>query len=47
MSGYTEDDLVRETVSAGQVRFLQKPFDIDSLARELEAVMNEPPGPST
>ena len=39
MSGYTADEAVRQSVSAGTMRFLQKPFDMDSLARELHAAL--------
>jgi PAS domain S-box-containing protein len=39
MSGYAEDEAVRRDVSAGRVRFLQKPFDMVSLARELRAAI--------
>ena len=41
MSGYTEDDAVRGGVSGGGQRFLQKPFDIDTLAREVRAALDE------
>jgi PAS domain S-box-containing protein len=37
MSGYHEDDAVRRAVSEGGVRFLQKPFDMATLAREVYA----------
>ena len=40
MSGYTEDEAVRRGVGEGQVRFLQKPFDMDALARELRAALD-------
>ncbi len=43
MSGYTEDEAVRQGIRAGQVRFLQKPFDMDTLAREIRATLNEEP----
>jgi len=39
MSGYTEDETVRQSVATGAVRFLQKPFDMDTLARELRAAL--------
>jgi len=39
MSGYTEDEAVRTAVLSGSVRFLQKPFTIDMLARELHAAL--------
>jgi PAS domain S-box-containing protein len=40
MSGYTEDEAVRQGVQAGVVRFLQKPFDVETLARELRAALD-------
>ncbi len=39
MSGYAQDDDVRRTVSRGELRFLQKPFDMATLARELRAAL--------
>ena len=45
MSGYTEDDVVRRGVTAGDVRFLQKPFDMDTLTREVRAALDERPDP--
>jgi signal transduction histidine kinase len=39
MSGYTEDEAIRREVGDGGVRFLQKPFDIGTLARELRATL--------
>ncbi|MFH1177268.1 MAG: PAS domain S-box protein [Acidobacteriota bacterium] len=44
MSGYTEDEATRAAVAAGALRFLQKPFDMDSLARTLRAALDEEPG---
>ncbi len=44
MSGFTEDVALRAEVDAGAVRFLQKPFGIASLARELRAALEEPGG---
>ena len=41
MSGYAQDETVRIGVTAGRVRFLQKPFDIDTLARELGEALAE------
>jgi PAS domain S-box-containing protein len=38
MSGYTEDETVREQVWSGAVRFLQKPFGAKQLAAELRHV---------
>ena len=35
MSGYTEDEIVRQEAAHGQVRFLQKPVDLPTLAREV------------
>ncbi|TAM49944.1 MAG: PAS domain S-box protein [Acidobacteria bacterium] len=43
MSGYTEDEAVRRGVSQGKVRFLQKPFDMATLAREVRVTLDEPP----
>jgi PAS domain S-box-containing protein len=45
MSGYTQDESVRRRVAGGEARFLQKPFDIATLARELRvALMDTPRG---
>ncbi len=41
MSGYANDEAVRRGVAAGAVRFLQKPFDMETLARELRAALAE------
>ena len=41
MSGYTEDEAMRRGISAGEVRFLQKPFDMETLARELRSALDE------
>lgn len=35
MSGYTEDEGLRRWVSDGSVRFLQRPFDLETLGREV------------
>ncbi len=43
MSGYTDDDNLRSRISQRQVRFLQKPFDMATLAGELRAALDEPP----
>ena len=45
MSGYTEDEAVRTGVGEGNVRFLQKPFDMTRLAREIREALEEAPGP--
>jgi len=39
MSGYADDDEVRSRIGHGTVRFLQKPFSIVALARELRALL--------
>ena len=39
MSGYTDDDAATLDTRPGAVRFLQKPFDMDTLARELRAAL--------
>ncbi|MCJ7442471.1 MAG: PAS domain S-box protein [Thermoanaerobaculaceae bacterium] len=41
MSGYTEDEAVRRGVGAGTLRFLQKPFDMRTLAREIRTAIAE------
>lgn len=41
MSGYTDDDALRREVEACGVRFLQKPFEIGALARELRAALRD------
>ncbi len=41
MSGYTEDEVVRRGITEGSVRFLQKPFDMASLAREIQSALDE------
>lgn len=35
MSGYAQDQVLKERVWAGKIRFLQKPFTVEHLAREL------------
>jgi FixJ family two-component response regulator len=39
MSGYPQDEALRDQVHSGEVRFLQKPFGIAQLARELHAAL--------
>jgi PAS domain S-box-containing protein len=39
MSGYTPDDALRWSISIGAARFLQKPFDMATLAREVCAAL--------
>ncbi len=41
MSGYSDDESVRRLVAGGTVRFLQKPFDMTTLAAELAAALSE------
>jgi PAS domain S-box-containing protein len=41
MSGYSENGAVREGVAAGLVRFLQKPFDMATLATEVRGALDE------
>jgi len=40
MSGYAEDEAVRTGVGSGVVHFLQKPFDMATLAREVRAALD-------
>jgi PAS domain S-box-containing protein len=40
MSGYTNEDLVRQGVQTGNFRFLQKPFDMAALARVMQATLD-------
>jgi len=42
MSGYTEDEAVRRRVDGGDLRFLQKPFDVAALGRAVAAALAEP-----
>jgi two-component system cell cycle sensor histidine kinase/response regulator CckA len=39
MSGYAEDEAVRRGVEAGRTRFLQKPFDMQTLASAVSAAL--------
>ncbi len=41
MSGYAEDDVLRGRVASVTMRFLQKPFDMATLAREVRATLDE------
>ncbi len=41
MSGYTDDEAMKHEVSAGTTHFLQKPFDMGSLAREVWEVLSQ------
>ena len=44
LSGYTEDEAIRHRAAAGTLRYLQKPVDIGTLAREIRAALDEPGG---
>ncbi len=41
MSGYTEDEALRKQAAEGEVRFLQKPVDLGTLAREVHDALSE------
>jgi len=41
MSGYTEDEALRKRAAEGKVRFLQKPVDLATLAREVHDALSE------
>ena len=47
MSGYAADAVSRGELAGDSVRFLQKPFDMTTLARELRAALAEPSPPGT
>ncbi|MFI5143637.1 MAG: response regulator, partial [Thermoanaerobaculales bacterium] len=40
MSGYTEDEAIRQGGRAGYATFLQKPFDMATLARVVRTVLD-------
>jgi PAS domain S-box-containing protein len=40
MSGHAENERMRSGIMSGAVRFLQKPFDMDTLARALRAALD-------
>lgn len=42
MSGYTDDTVVRHGVLEAGTAFLQKPFSLDSLARKVREVLDQP-----
>ena len=44
MSGYTEDDVVKRGIGSGDVRFLQKPFGMKTLAEELRRALQSSRG---
>jgi hypothetical protein len=41
MSGFARDLLLERDALEGQARFLQKPFTLDALARELDGALAE------
>ncbi|OYW00574.1 MAG: hypothetical protein B7Z61_13250 [Acidobacteria bacterium 37-71-11] len=41
MSGYTEDETLKRRIAAELVRFLQKPFNMTTLAREVRVALDE------
>jgi DNA-binding NtrC family response regulator len=41
MSGYAGDEVLKREVLAGSVRFLQKPFGLDLLDRELREALSK------
>jgi PAS domain S-box-containing protein len=41
MSGYTQDEVVRKKAALGEERFLHKPVDLGTLAREVHAALTE------
>ena len=43
MSGYAEDEAVRRGIEAGRIRFLQKPFNMQTLATTVRAALSERP----
>ncbi|NCO69202.1 MAG: response regulator, partial [Acidobacteria bacterium] len=43
MSGYAEDEALRQRLGTAEMRFLQKPFDLVTVARELAAALAAAP----
>ena len=41
MSGYAEDEALRRGIETGHVRFLQKPFNMQTLANAIRAALDE------
>lgn len=41
MSGYIQDDLVRQSVLHGPVPFFEKPFTVPSLARQIRELLDD------
>ncbi len=44
MSGYTDDEILRQEILEGAVNFLQKPFDTETLVRAIGAALAARPG---
>jgi two-component system cell cycle sensor histidine kinase/response regulator CckA len=44
MSGYTEDETLRQEILGGAVNFLEKPFDMETLLRAISAALTERSG---
>jgi two-component system cell cycle sensor histidine kinase/response regulator CckA len=42
MSGYAEDEATRQGLSKEEAHFLQKPFNLDVLAREIRSALSDP-----
>ena len=45
MSGYSEDEALREDAATGRINYLQKPFGIEVLARRLRELLGPAPDP--
>ncbi len=41
MSGYTDDEIVRQGLKSHDIHFIQKPFSADLLAQKIEEVLNQ------
>ncbi len=46
ISGYTDDDVVRDLIARGGAAFLQKPFEPEALARTARRLLDGPRAPS-
>ena len=42
MSGYTDDEIIRDAVQGAEVEYLQKPFTPAALARKIREVLDRP-----